>query len=1548
MRMMLVADMLERQQFAALIQDVKRHRLNQGALDEALRRFGVAELSRLLMLSLGQPLNTTILHTIFTTGQQCAMDWVVSRMPSSLLCAPEPRSKSTPLHLVAQRPPKDEELANQFLTRLFGVTTLEQMTMCDSVGYNAAHYLASFGHLQAYKAVAARFPHVCTLQAHDGRSAVSCAVDRLAFELETERTTNVALRERRNVEHTNAGRFAHLQAEIVAREQRIAEQQRTIDKLTHQRAALAGSEQKLAKEIGQCEEELDQQRTSCRTAMLDASKARSALADVQLDCEASKQRCAEAEREHKRLQSQLEQKAADVTRIDSAKQRLEKKLRQLRSTTEELRRLDTNGKGGSGGGGDGGGSGSGGSSVTTEDSTESGSRAPQTRLHELEIQIGAMTAQIETSVRERAQALVGQQMLEQARDHAFSQLKDKTRDHGILTTRITDAESRVRSLERQLEERNEKFRAIESDASQLRAEIAAGRQRQETMDLQSKREHAELQVERESLVAQLTDARTAQRRADEQARLEIERTRDDMQQLRQAVALAQQRATDLQREANTTRANASVEVERMRSITTTQITALRATVEQRLVETEHSATSASKIDGQDSLAAVQLTEKLMNGAVEKEAELRKKVSEVEERYKKEINARVHLATVSDVHCYELRDRLADKERKMGDLQKAAKESAKMAKEWEQYTKDVQIRCDKSITELEAQLHNTADLLRSAHKELAQERALSASGTRSSLACRGTTSNKLTATALLHRTMLNLKRAAAAATVTAAVANADGVAASVAAQSINLMAEAGEDGSLILLLRNNELNEKFYREVFLLVRQGDAKQLAVLFTFGLSPNTRNIYHPGVGQTMLEFLVRCAAEARVTPEGDGAKLTLERLTQTATLIVQRGGDWDGLDHYLAANSHLLPEKFLGVLKQRDDTAPFCKALLENRSQEAELQLASIENLNRTPSRYAVEGFTYLHIAVYQEAARLVQAMLFTGNVNVSARDKNDRTPLHLLLDVCRDPPTRLTIAQYLLAAGARPNEPCQNAEIISRTRNHLAINDTSATTNKAARIFRRQSTGVTVTANALANGAHGEQNDARTFGTPIAMARALGDEALVRVMSSRRFLLPTVDETVASESGLPLLQTYIVDVVSLRLSADEMTSRDQMADESELCRIYRRYRDVFFAFNPNFGGSDGYERVHKQIFEAAGIDKYATDESERDVAVRCLVTRDEQELTALLPNGCEFVDLLRRAMTAVAERWFDVSPMIEVPTCDLYPFAVEFAVRHFILLNRALALNYMFNRRDALFGDFDYDAVIDETEQFTAIEFAAHSGAVDVLEWLMERQCTRIDSIGAFGRTLVSIASAAGHSVAIVAIDKYKMTNKIGLAEYPNLAHYGVVTSNNDTVFHQCVLRERPDLLKFCFDLVPQQMRKKNKDGLTPLELADSLCKQQLLLSPLHSNKLLECAQFLRNKTVCAHEQTTGTQTIHGSSEAESVEVATASTSAESAKRAEATEAEATPVKAQPREKRRVVATLNDAFVKENHFSDAGSNDHKSKRRTGKTGKHRRKETVENIE
>ena len=631
------------------------------------------------------------------------------------------------------------------------------------------------------------------------------------------------------------------------------------------------------------------------------------------------------------------------------------------------------------------------------------------------------------------------------------------------------------------------------------------------------------------------------------------------------------------------------------------------------------------------------------------------------------------------------------------------------------------------------------------------------------------------------------------------------------------------------------NEEFMEGVCDMVADGKVARITEYLNDGLSPNTQDFLR----RPLLEVAVRRVHELyKKERPSDVEKKTLKAVVQLVPLLLQRGGIWKSIDDYLTREigfDDALPSSLYEIIRKRDDMSPFSTAVARGNFEEAIKHIAKVEDLDRRPTipeRHAKEGFSYLHIAVYEESVMLTQ-VLVQGGANVNVVDNKKRTPLHLVLVKCQDRRARLTITQFLLAGGASTKALCSYQKL---------LNDCKARMEKITPGSTTPSTpvpGMHIDAMARLS------SETEKYGSPLKLAESLGDAELLECMRNRRYL--AVDRATLTE--------YIETWALLHSRVDSAIAEGVIKPSDNIYVLFRRYKDVFLAFNPRHN----YVNMMCRMYDDADVDRV---KDKADVAERKMTTiyaQDSETIVKYMQSGgartktldrsltgttssssstttttekthanatyeWRIGDLLIKCVNALEKHWFDVSSLIQQRATELYADAVLDAVCKLVRVDDAHGVNAVLCRPyDRLFGaGVDLNTIVDRKLKFTAIELAAYYGSINTLESLMAQQRNDITRKGLSNRTIAQIAVRGQQPLALVAIDAFMFKNLMTEAPHTHADDYGLLTEElENSVLHEAARTSRDDLMRHCIDEVRFQLSRRNKGGQTPLDVAEQM-------------------------------------------------------------------------------------------------------------------------------
>ncbi len=633
-------------------------------------------------------------------------------------------------------------------------------------------------------------------------------------------------------------------------------------------------------------------------------------------------------------------------------------------------------------------------------------------------------------------------------------------------------------------------------------------------------------------------------------------------------------------------------------------------------------------------------------------------------------------------------------------------------------------------------------------------------------------------------------------------------------------------------RANALNnEEFMEGVCDMVAEGNIPKITMYLNDGLSPNTQDF----LKRPLLEVAVRRIAElyAKKKPT-DAEKKTLRLVMQMIPLLLQRGGVWKDVDIYVRnelGEDDKLPDSVYEMLRRRDDMSPFSTAVARGNFPEAIKHIAKVEDLNRVPTnpeKYFKEGFTYLHIAVFEESSMLVQVLVQAG-VRANVVDSKKRTPLHLLLVKCRDRKLRLTLAQFLLAGGASVKVACSYQKLIDDCKRRIeAIAPGSTQTTSTVPV------GVDVVSRL--------SSDCDKYGTPLKLAESLGDAELLECMKNRRYL--AVEKSALVE--------YIKHYALLQARIETAIAEGVCKLNDRIYLLYQRYHNVFLAFNPRHN----YVSLLCKLQVDADVDRVKDTADIVERKMQKMFSVDAEYLIAYMQSGgaraktldkslsvgvsghgvstekthanatfeWRIGDILIKCVNALEKHWFDVSSLIQQRATELYGEAVVEALCELIRTDEAHAVNTVLCRPfDHLFGnEINLSTIVDRKLKFTAIELAAFCGSINTLESLMAQQRNDITRKGLSNRTIAQIAVRGQQPLSLVSIDMFMFRNMMTEEPHTHAEDYGLLTEElENSVLHEAARTSRDDLMRHCIDQVRFQLTRRNKGNQTPLDVANQM-------------------------------------------------------------------------------------------------------------------------------
>lgn len=639
--------------------------------------------------------------------------------------------------------------------------------------------------------------------------------------------------------------------------------------------------------------------------------------------------------------------------------------------------------------------------------------------------------------------------------------------------------------------------------------------------------------------------------------------------------------------------------------------------------------------------------------------------------------------------------------------------------------------------------------------------------------------------------------------------------------------------------NSRVNRTVWNKICMLVQKGDYERLKMLFDkeVGFSPNTIDTDN----RCLLEVAMIGVRDCQKLAHGDGKqfdrkdmKERVRRLSLTCQVILDAGGDWQGLDDFVreAGGDECFPPDLWKRIANRDDFSPFCRALMHGDTLGVSEHIGNVENLDRVPASYRSHGYTYLMVAIVLESAAIVQQLVQKG-ADTMKKDKQGRTPLHLAVSKMRDKQARNLVVEYLLAGGADPNAECSYKSFVNLCKDMSRKYDKNETRNKSSRSLKL-ALRIKKTTETVEERRSKESEEATAFGTPLKFATISRDDELIDLMTNYRYRRLTVKR----------LGEYVVKFVKLNTLYERMCRHDELAEDSEgqdrdpLTDLYNTYKFTYTAFNPYFRKIHllrPFSYVQRQLELRAGVSEDATSE-ERARALEKQLKVDEtiaftQSAEAskdkVLGNANNRVLLgngLLECIEALQKQWFDVRDVIELPAEELYPDAICAAARHFVTQDQTEELNYMYHQGNSVLGNVDVNTQIDDETSYTAIELAAECGKLRVFEMLLDKQRGRHRTTGADGRTPIAIALSNNQPTVMVAADYWTFRNKEFHTKHEYGAYYRTIDMRNrQNVLHKLAAQARDDLLRFCleYDGMSDLLEATDELNRTPADIAQRM-------------------------------------------------------------------------------------------------------------------------------
>lgn len=1393
---------------------------------------------------------TCAIHELLRSARWTLIKWVGDKLlpeVPELLNAREPVTNATPLHALAQRPEHEPPTNTKYwnvLTDFFAKASFEVLRVRDAADYSVMHYLTLnnmrsvyrvLDELHGNKLATDGDPKIVAerLRSEQLEQKLARSEHRkrqLELEVESQRGAQELLQEQQQrLKH------AMTQQEIKIRElhAKLGITNDSKQKLVLQEAALMNRDETVRANIEGLQRERD-------AALAQAKESQAKLAQSVADLRAAKAERRELEDSLSIYKEQFEKHSSEVLGARDARDKMSERIKKLQKKADEA-------------------------AAAADADTEKSQKeavALKAEMQTLEDQLEELEDQV------RDAELHRKQVADSLRE-AQADLEERDAD----LARLEEAEEKARQtntrLQQELQQANEKqlaterqLESLELELSEVRAAHAANEQRRQEFESRAA-------AERGLLETQIADGQSLLERARDEAREQRERAEQALAQIGDAERKNAEAAEMEERE----RA-AQARLDEMEKLNNEMKTSVERLQEQFDAEKEQLAKQAEEAE-QRAAAAEEVAQK--NADIARDwslyhdtttADLKRQLEEKEERYRlarQQIDEkqtlddeRQALVEQQSLEIEALRNKLKETRTQTG----APSVKITGAEDGEDPSEAKKDRVRKPSSR------------KSTLSQLALKNALSRP-----ISCDfENSSDSSPASTPRSRQRASLRR---------------------------LKIDPAREKQLMVMNCNVRNNRAFWSRVANSVREGNVELLRQLFSYGLSPNCCDF---DTGNCLLEIAIRSCSDTFKTMGNkhfgtETSTAHMHSLQEMVDFLLASGAEWDELESALdkgrADGSLRLPDSVMASLRKRDNCSPFIRALVENDPVRVAELIDGVADLDRVPElddkQFANSGFSLVHIAVHNARKSKNRAkapgkggsggvsypneatlqMLVRRGACCTTTDANERTPLHLACmksdDIERS--TFLHVIEYLMAGGADPEEPCPYAGF-------LEVASGGATKKNAlSKAFGKRKP--------LKKEVSAQSEQVQKYGTPMAFAKQRKDNELLALFCNRRYKRVTEE----------MLQTYVSESVrfaccvhEMRSSGDLADDGDEEADTSPLVRRCERYRNVFQSFNGRLAAIYGERAMQTVLREDAHVDEVDSDEEAR-AKIMALVNLDEffinhivyrlqscqgitpeQKCAAAgvdVPHLDEFdsayldsiepvpaaqinaqplwhvCKLLKNFMTAVTERWFDVSDLIYTPARDAFPDACVAALHEFVKLDQTDQVAHMIGREDRLYGDLTVDTIVYEQQQFTCIDLAAHYGSVRTLEWLAQRQRSRVQQPGPSRRTLFSIADSAKQPVSIVALDHFLFQSGMSSERNSHAMMYGTVSDSGENVLHQCVNRSRDDLLRSCVDCVQFHLDARNRAGQTPRQLADMLyANRSGAPTAAKLRSMQSCAQILR--------------------------------------------------------------------------------------------------------
>lgn len=389
------------------------------------------------------------------------------------------------------------------------------------------------------------------------------------------------------------------------------------------------------------------------------------------------------------------------------------------------------------------------------------------------------------------------------------------------------------------------------------------------------------------------------------------------------------------------------------------------------------------------------------------------------------------------------------------------------------------------------------------------------------------------------------------------------------------------------------NSIFFANVVNRTVDGDNALLSTLFSqaLDLNPNTTDAHGSPLLEIVLKGIVKnyrlyqSSEEAAFASSAAGGRLA--RAPEVLSTLLRAGATWDGLTEFVESQQQNVPKQVLEILKSRDSLSPFFEALLcgdgvgapRDAVERLVRHVSKMGSPNHIPtlfsklthSRLAGHGYTYVHIAIELYKVRVADVVetLMRPGINLTLADARGRTALHFALQKLHSDAQRcVAVVTLLLANGANPQTPCIDTEFVAEwaaksaeQARKLANPVAAAAADEVVSRIKRFRPGRLLIGSQRreekeVQDAQKLAADARQYATPVAMARAIGNERLCELLTQQRFRYvetSTITDCIHSRAILHsmLLQSF---------------RSGELGRELMLARIFESVQHVFFCFNP----------------------------------------------------------------------------------------------------------------------------------------------------------------------------------------------------------------------------------------------------------------------------------------------------------------------------------------------------------------------------------------------